>query len=193
MLDSLENNFEQLGHLKFEDILLLKDFVNQNSRSLNSDGVNSIQHALKKRYEKLKFNVKLIPNSQTESGHLLVADFNGESDFLVTGIGHADTVLFPTSNHHFLLSSDSQIMTGPGIADNKSGLLIALKGFEYFLNKFPNPKLSLRFVSSPNEEIGSPGFHQLFNTLGLESNINLGFSSFLISLIASPSVLAFRY
>lgn len=175
MLDNFQEKLVHFNYLDISDIQFLKEIVNLNSRSMNSIGVNKVQNLLKSKYESLNFTTKMIPNLSHESGDLLIAEFYGSSDFIVTGIGHADTVLFPTKNHQFSISTLTNTITGPGIADNKSGLLIALKGFEYFLKKYPAPKLSLRFVSSPNEEVGSPGFHETFNQLGKESMINLGF------------------
>lgn len=160
---------------QLDDFEFLEYIVNQNSRSLNFKGVEIIQDLLGQRLLTIGGKVKSISNKECESADLLIADFKGTSDITLTTIGHADTVLFPTHSNYFRFEDKGARIYGPGVADNKSGQLIAIKGIEYFRKKVENPRLNIKFISSPNEEVGSPGFHSVFKEIGLESNFVLGF------------------
>lgn len=158
-----------------EDFLFLEEIVNINSQSKNVEGVNRIQHIFAKKMSSLGMVNSFISNHSAESGDLLVSRIPGKSPITLTTIGHADTVLFPKEDFYFEFSKEMTHITGPGIADNKAGLFIAMKGLEYFLNKCDEQYLSIEFVSSPNEEVGSVGFQQMFNDMGEKSQFVLGF------------------
>lgn len=157
------------------DIEFLERLVNQNSRSINSKGVEIVQYLFAERASSIGLTNRFIKNEQEDSADLLISEIKGKSQFTVSTIGHADTVLFPTNKHLFRSENEGKHLMGPGIADNKSGQLIALKGIELFLKKVKNPYIGIQFISSPNEEIGSPGFHEVFNHLGMNSDMVLGF------------------
>lgn len=87
---------------------------------------------------------------------------------------HADTVFEKDSGFlEFKLNEKQNTATGPGVIDDKGGIVVALLGLEKFLEK--KQKLNLRFICTPSEEIGSPGFHSLLKQLGSESKMVLGF------------------
>ena len=158
-----------------EDLRFLEKITNINSQSKNVEGVNTIQRLFAQKLNSLGMKSSFTSNSVAVSGDLLTAEAKGKSSITLSTIGHADTVLFPTETHKFQISENLQYITGPGIADNKAGILIAMKGIEYFLDRCDDQWLNIRFVSSPNEEVGSPGFHKIFNELGLKSDFVLGF------------------
>lgn len=158
-----------------EDLAFLEEIVNIDSQSKNVDGVNLIQSIFAKKLNSLGMESSFTSNSVAVSGDLLVARSPGKSPIKLTTIGHADTVLSPNKDHQFAFTKDMSRILGPGIADNKAGIFIAMKGIEYFLKNCEDQHLTLEFVSSPNEEVGSPGFHKLFNEMGKESHFVLGF------------------
>lgn len=174
MQTNLINSFEE-PLITSEDYLFLEEIVNLDSQSKNIAGVNQVQHHFAKKLNLLGMESSFTSNSVAVSGDLLASRSPGKSPFKLTTIGHADTVLSPTKDHRFKFSSDGKYITGSGIADNKAGIFIALKGLEYFFKNCKDQYLSLEFVSSPNEEIGSPGFHKVFNQMGQSSNMVLGF------------------
>lgn len=159
--------------IKLEDLLFLEELVNINSQSKNKEGVNRVQEKIKKRLEQKTNEVTFTENPKGVSGKLLTAKFKGSSNTTLTAICHADTVLFPTETFKFSVKADRAY--GPGVADNKAGVLIAIKGIEYFLKNVKEQKLNIQFVSSPNEELGSVGFTELFQKMGKESQFLLGF------------------
>ncbi len=161
--------------LSLDDYEFLEYIVNQNSQSKNRSGVQTVQELFAQRLLTLGADCEYIENKESESADLLVAKIEGSSEITLSTIGHADTVLFPTRSNYFRFEDQGRRIFGPGIADNKSGQLIAIKGIEYFLKKISNPKLNIQFISSPSEEIGSPGFHDAFKDLSENSQFVLGF------------------
>jgi glutamate carboxypeptidase len=171
---TLESFFDKPLMTK-EDWSFLQELVNTNSQSRNIAGVNQVQQMFAQRLNAIGLTSNFIQNTASQSGDLLVSHLPGRSPVTLTTIGHADTVLFPTDEHQFKMIEGGSKIIGPGIADNKSGILIAMKGIEYFSRYCQDRKINVQFVSSPNEEIGSPGFHQLFNQMGEHSQYVLGF------------------
>lgn len=156
---------------------LLKELVEINSGSANIEGVNRIQEIVAKRLKTLGFTVQLIENPQGPkvSGKLLVGTFEGISKKIVTILTHSDTVFDLSSPFQkFTLSEDGKKASGPGVIDDKGGIVVALEGLEKFLKAQPKPGFTIRFVSSPNEEVASVGFVKLFTEFGLDSAMVLG-------------------
>ena len=65
------------------------------------------------------------------------------------------------------------IWKGSGIADNKGGVVTLLQTIWNLRDS--NLPFNLRVIISPNEETGSPGFHDYFKQWGVEAFLNLGF------------------
>ncbi|MCY4523917.1 MAG: M20/M25/M40 family metallo-hydrolase, partial [Halobacteriovoraceae bacterium] len=57
----------------------------------------------------------------------------------------------------------------------KGGSIVIIKGIQDFLGQIPNPSFNFQVVISPNEEPGSPGWHDRFQQIGKTSPILLGF------------------
>lgn len=168
----LKETFEQIETLE-NDLSFLERLVAIDSRSKNTAGVQEVQLHLKSKLEMMGFTVSLEKNEFHPSADLLVATLPGDLPFQVTLVGHGDTVLGPTRNHFFRQES-AHHLTGPGIADNKGGLCVALRGLRQFLD-LDVKRPTLVFVSSPNEELGSLGLHQRFRAIGESSDLVLGF------------------
>lgn len=156
-----------------KQIKLLEQMVNIGSDTqLEIEGVNKVQDIIAKELKTLKFNVELIDNPDPfhKSGKLLVATYPGNNtQQFITVLAHADTV-FPamTGFVKFERLSDVEAL-GPGVVDNKGGVVVALEAFKKYLSVQPKPEYSLRFVVSPSEEIGSTGFLSLFENYSLSS------------------------
>jgi len=150
----------------------LEKLVNQNSQSANCSGVNLVQLHLANLLSNIGFENKFYENEFFNSGNLLVGTLKGNTNFTISTIGHADTVIGPENNNFRHVNNR---MYGAGIADNKSGQLIAIGGIKYYLEKKQNPNISFNFISSPNEEVGSPGFQEKLSSLGVESDLCIGF------------------
>ncbi|MCT4643242.1 MAG: M20/M25/M40 family metallo-hydrolase [Bacteriovoracaceae bacterium] len=152
----------------------LEKVVNIDSRSNNKDGVSLVQKNYLSYLRQLGLSTQFVKNDVCDSADLLLGSIRGNSHFKLNLICHADTVIGPSSNE-FRYSDCAKFLYGAGIADNKSGALIAMLGLEYYLNKVSKNKLNINFISSPNEELGSIGFHNVFKKLGQEAVLSLGF------------------
>jgi glutamate carboxypeptidase len=138
---------------------LLKRLVEQNSGSGQIDGVNAVQSILKGELEALGFEARLMPPPDgVKTGDLLVAERIGRKPAFITFIIHADTVFEPNSGFtEFKRSADGLSASGPGVIDDKGGAVVLLAGLKEALKR-GKPLYSWRVVSSPSEEIGSPGW-----------------------------------
>jgi len=107
-------------------IALLERLVNQNSGSLNLPGVTAVGELVRAELEPLGFDVQWIDMRATgRAGHLIATHKGNGRGKRVLMIGHLDTVFEPDSPfQRFVRDGDSA--TGPGIADDKGGMVIII-------------------------------------------------------------------
>lgn len=147
----------------------LKALVEINSGTSNVEGVDRVQSWLRDELKQLGFETELRPD------RLLLATLKGQDSRTLSILVHADTVFESSSAfQHFSLSADGKSATGPGIIDDKGGIVVALEGLKRFLSSH-KPKHNLRFISSPAEEIGTPELAETFRTLSKDTWMVLGF------------------
>jgi len=165
-------------------VRLLQDLVEVPSGTQTFSGVNQVQDLVAEELRKLGFDITFLPNPEgaEKSGKFLIASLNSSqqtSGGFIDLLAHADTVFEKDSNFlKFELNSSQGTAKGPGVIDDKGGIVVALAGLEKFLKKIGKKnfnQLPIRFICSPSEEIGSPGFTSLFQKLSSESKIVLGF------------------
>lgn len=88
---------------------------------------------------------------------------------------HADTVFDAKSPfQHFTLNQDGTSAKGPGIIDDKGGIVVALEGLRRFLSE-DDTKYKFRFISSPSEETGSTNVLEKYNSFAGDTWLVLGF------------------
>ena len=154
----------------------LETLVKINSGSENRDGVNQVQEIAKGWFTELGFKVELISNPEGEkkSGKLLEATLKGEKSNYLTFVMHADTVFEPSSPFQKIKEIDDNKLKGPGVIDDKGGIVVTYLALKEFLAANPKPKYSIRILISPNEELGSPGFGEMFKKYSRDSFMILG-------------------
>lgn len=167
-------DFDFRRELEF-DLAFLKKIVEISSPSKNPDGVMKVQNCLASELESLGFEVSWVLPKNREGAELLHATKKGASEKNICFVGHADTVLGPNSSFNYLMDEESQRILGPGVADDKGGLVVALRGVREFLSEHPGHIYNLHFISSPNEEVGSLGFHDFYKSMGEVSDFVFGF------------------
>lgn len=91
----------------------------------------------------------------------------------ISMVSHADTV--DGFVHAVSFSENGKTAVGQGVLDDKASQVVALWGLKLFLEQNPKSDLAIRFISSPNEEMGSVGFHKLYAKLSQDSALVLGF------------------
>ncbi len=163
---------ESEKNLLNQEMDLLREFVDFNTQSKNIKGVEHFQIKLSEKFEEMGFLTHLILNPHGVSAPLLVAEKLGKSSEFISFIGHSDTVGNP---EHYPFHFDDSRIYGAGVADDKAGLVVLIEGLSKFLNENGSHHYSLRVIISPNEELGSIGFHDYFRTWGENSKIILGF------------------
>lgn len=136
-----------------------------NSWSENTSGLLLMEKALKDAFSPLADETHTIPltpwqriDSQGKSyliplGNALL--FTKREPSILLG-GHMDTV-FPPSYPFEVNQPSQELLSGPGVADMKGGLLVlwlALSAFERYRGAL---SLGWKVLVNPDEEIGSPG------------------------------------
>jgi glutamate carboxypeptidase len=154
----------------------LNEIVSINSGTANIEGVNKVQAIVSSWFSELGFKVSLLNNPDGEkiSGKIFVAELTGQSNKFITFSAHADTVFEPSSPFQNITKSDSRKWIGPGVIDDKGGIVVLYYALKEYLKKFPIPKYSLRILITPNEEVGAIGFWKMFEEASLNSWMVLG-------------------
>jgi glutamate carboxypeptidase len=103
-------------------IALLERLVNQNSGSLNLEGVRAVGQMVRAELEPLGFAVRWVDMGATGRAGHIVATHRGPGRNVLL-IGHLDTVFEPDSPfQHF--TREGNRATGPGVGDDKGGLVV---------------------------------------------------------------------
>ncbi|WP_425229357.1 M20/M25/M40 family metallo-hydrolase [Sphingomonas sp.] len=104
---------------------LLQRLVEQNSGTLNRDGVRAVADQVRAELTPLGFTVRWVDMAAAgRSGHLIATHAGRRGGGRVLLIGHLDTVFEPTSPfQHFARTTETRA-TGPGVVDDKGGIVV---------------------------------------------------------------------
>lgn len=109
-----------------DDVALLERLVVQNSGTHNHQGVRAVADMLAPELAALGFVPRWIDQSHVgRAGHLFALHEGDPAGPRMLLIGHMDTVFEPTSPFQGF-SRDGMIATGPGVEDDKGGVVIML-------------------------------------------------------------------
>lgn len=154
----------------------LEKLVNLNSGTGNTKGVTEVTEYVADRLQKLGFTIETIKHPKDLYASLMIATRKGSDEKFITMLAHADTVFEPDSKFQKMtLSEDKKTAYGPGVVDDKGGIIVALTGLEEYFAKKDDKKHSFKFVLSPNEEVGSDGFTKEFKPIADKSWLVLSF------------------
>lgn len=107
-------------------VALLERLVNQNSGSLNLDGVTRVGAMVRAELEPLGFTVEWIDMKQTgRAGHLVATHKGNGRGKRVLLIGHLDTV-FERESPFQTFTRTGDRASGPGIGDDKGGIVVII-------------------------------------------------------------------
>jgi glutamate carboxypeptidase len=117
-----------------EGIALLEKIVNINSGTMNTAGVTAIKDTLDPQFKALGFTTKTVDMSAIKRGPTLVAEHpcpagTGHCGKRILLLGHMDTVFekdSPFQKYSIVPNTDGKIATGPGVADEKGGLVVMI-------------------------------------------------------------------
>ena len=110
-------------------VKLLEQVVNINSGTMNFEGVRAVAAVFRPRFEALGFKTHWVDGAPFgRAGHLVAehAGPPGSKGRHVLLIGHLDTVFEPDSPFQKFERADANIAKGPGTADMKGGIVVAL-------------------------------------------------------------------
>ena len=115
---------ETIEQERDRSVELLERLVNQNSGTLNRDGVEAVGQMMRAELEPLGFDVRWIDMSETgRAGHIIATHRSEGGGRRLLLIGHLDTVFEPDSPFQSF-ERDGARATGPGIGDDKGGLVV---------------------------------------------------------------------
>jgi glutamate carboxypeptidase len=158
--------------LPVTELELLKEFSLIESASLNKSGVAKMQERVSGLLEEMGFQIET-RSAEERFAHLVIGERPGRiPGKFITLITHSDTVLH--NYREFQIKLDEDKAYGSGVIDNKGGLVVGLAALRRFLSKFPETEWGIRFVCSPNEEMGSIGFTEGFRALGADTVVAFG-------------------
>ncbi|HYD36253.1 MAG TPA: M20/M25/M40 family metallo-hydrolase [Allosphingosinicella sp.] len=105
-------------------IQLLERLVNQNSGTLNLEGVRAVGDMVRAELEPLGFEVRWVEMDETgRAGHLVATHRGNGAGKRILLIGHLDTVFEPDSPFQ-RYAREGNRATGPGIGDDKGGVAV---------------------------------------------------------------------
>ena len=105
-------------------IALLEKLVNQNSGSLNLEGVEKVGQMMRAELEPLGFEVEWRPMRDTDrAGHLIATHVGRPDTKRLLLIAHLDTVFEPDSPFQ-TFTRKGDMGEGPGAGDDKGGMVV---------------------------------------------------------------------
>ncbi|MBQ0770977.1 MAG: M20/M25/M40 family metallo-hydrolase [Sphingomonadales bacterium] len=140
-----------------EQLQMLEATVNQNSGSLNVEGVRKVGEIYRRELEDIGFAVRWIdmPQSMARGGHLVAErDFGDGPNLLL--IGHIDTVFEPDSPFQ-RFERDGDKLRGPGISDMKGGNAVVIYAMRALIDAdaIKGGKVTI-FFTGDEESTGTP-------------------------------------
>ncbi|MEV6019446.1 M20 family metallopeptidase [Streptomyces sp. NPDC051997] len=142
----------------------LAELVAIDSGSYSADGVNKVADWVQARLDRLGFTVDRVqlPGTQGHrSGDALVARRQGrlteaEGGRRILLAAHMDTVFDDGTAAQRPFRLDGCIAHGPGVSDDKGGLVAGLTALTILQERGAEEYAELVFLATPDEEIGSP-------------------------------------
>lgn len=184
-----------------EQLRLLEQLVNINSGTDNPDGVRMVGELLRPKFEELGFTVRWheLPDHMQHAGSLVAtmnspdmnsSAMNGDLMNRTMGrrlllIGHLDTVFSPNSDfQHFTISADKKKAIGPGVIDDKGGVVTILFALKAIKNVVGLNGANITVVLSGDEELAARPTEisrKVLVEAAKQSDIALGFEFALFS------------
>lgn len=138
-------------------VALLEKLVNQNSGSLNIDGVTKVGAMVRAELEPLGFKVEWIDMKETgRAGHLVATHTGSGRGKRLLLIGHLDTVFEPESPFQKFVRNGDRA-SGPGIGDDKGGIVVIIAALRAMQAAGTLKGADIRIVLTGDEErTGAP-------------------------------------
>ncbi|MEM9668493.1 MAG: M20/M25/M40 family metallo-hydrolase [Pseudomonadota bacterium] len=150
ILEAIDQNFD--AQLEF-----LEDTVNQNSGTLNVEGVKAAGELYRVGFEDIGFETRWIdmPEEMKRGGHFVATREFGPGPHILL-IGHIDTV-FERFSPFQTFERDGDLARGPGISDMKGGNAVILYAMKALIEEdLPEAGKVTVFLTGDEESAGSP-------------------------------------
>ncbi|MGW0117833.1 M20 family metallopeptidase [Streptomyces sp. NPDC003327] len=161
----------------------LEELVSVDSGSYSPGGVNEVADWIERRLERIGFTVERVRFPSTPDGHrtgdALVGRRRGrlpesEGGRRILLAGHMDTVFENGTAAARPFRIDGSTAYGPGVSDDKGGLLAGLTALEILGDLGVDAYDELVLLATPDEEIGSPASRPLIEATAAGVHFGLG-------------------
>jgi glutamate carboxypeptidase len=144
---------------------LLEQIVNIDSGTGDVAGGTQVESVLAGRLKTLGAEVSLVPSETAGLPDSLVAVFHGTGKGKILIIAHIDTVFAAGTAAHRPFSMDQQRGHGPGVGDEKAGVVNAFTALKILHDLGFKNYATITLLLDDSEERGSPGSRQLIASL----------------------------
>ncbi|MFE5119272.1 M20/M25/M40 family metallo-hydrolase [Streptomyces sp. NPDC056669] len=160
----------------------LAELVAIDSGSYSPDGVSQVADWVQGRLTRTGFSVERIrlPGAHGQrSGDVLVARKRGRLTVAEGGrrillAAHMDTVFEDGTAAERPFSMTGALAHGPGVSDDKGGLLAGLTALDILTSTECDAYAELVFLATPDEEIGSPASRRVTEQTARDAHYGLG-------------------
>jgi len=140
-----------------EAMALLEKLVNQNSGSLNIDGVTKVGTMMRAELDALGLQTRWVPmQAAGRAGHLIATNVGRKGGKRILMIGHLDTVFEPDAPVE-VFTRNGDTASGQGVGDDKGGLAVMVLALKAMKAAGTLRATNLEIVLTGDEErVGSP-------------------------------------
>ena len=156
-----------------EQLKLLETLVNIDSGTGDVEGGRRVLDVLAPRLEALGARVERVPAEIPGLPDNLVATLKGKGKSKILMIGHIDTVFEPGTAARWPYSVSGDRATGPGVGDEKGGVIQAVVALEILTARGFRNYDTLTLLLETSEERGSPGTRALIDRLVKSHEVEL--------------------
>ena len=152
---------------------LLETVVNIDSGTGDVEGGRRVLDVLAPRLEALGARIERVPAEIPGLPDNLVATLKGKGKARILMIGHVDTVFEPGTTAKWRYVADGNRATGPGVGDEKGGVVQAITALEILAARGFRDYDTLTLLLETSEERGSPGTRALIDRLVKSHDVEL--------------------
>jgi glutamate carboxypeptidase len=154
-----------------EALDLLQQVVDIDSGTGDIAGGSRVEAILAPRLQSIGAQVRTVPAEVGTVAPNLVAVLHGSGKTRVLIVAHIDTVFGPGTVAHRPFRIDSRKAYGPGVVDEKGGVVTAVTALEILRRLKFQDYASVTLLIEAGEEIGSPGAGNLIKSLAKQSDV----------------------
>jgi len=154
-------------------LALLQQLVDIDSGTGDVEGGRKVAALLLPRLTALGMTVETVPAEAPGLPDNLVARLEGDGRGRILMIGHIDTVFGPGTAANRPFRTDAGRAYGPGVADEKGGVVEGLEALELLRDRRFEDFKSITFLIETSEERGSPGARALIARLLADADVEL--------------------